>query len=43
MPLQIVTGTFALLFAAVLVLNSYRYVDSRAVLPRPMVLAHAVR
>ena len=30
MPLQIATASFALLFIAVLVLSSHRFVDSRA-------------
>jgi hypothetical protein len=43
MPVQIVTASIALLFAAVLVLSSQRFVDARATDLSPSVSARAVR
>jgi hypothetical protein len=43
MPLQIATASFALLFAAVLMLSSHRFVDARASNHNPAVAAFARR
>jgi hypothetical protein len=43
MPLQIATASFALLFAAVLMLSSHRFVEDRAAILNAAISAHAMR
>jgi hypothetical protein len=43
MPLQIATASFALLFAATLMLGSRQFVDSRASNLNPVVIARPIR